>query len=211
MDSSRTVRTSSIGRIRDTLTKRFQRLVHARAKATGMCLREFREWVEELVGEGIAVALSEIDQWDETKEDFFYWAFLKTRTLIHRDLEKRNNQLETVLLTETTTKDARRRHDPEKEYLVKEQLQEIFRLLTREQGEALILRFLIGMKPKEMEALTGRSVTSIYSLLQRGKKKVETDCSTARRGLQSDWRDLPRPRTLPVSEGSRRRRDQEVS
>lgn len=198
MDRSRPMREESIGEIRDTLNKRFQRLVRARAKATGMCVSEFREWVDELVGEGIALALSDIDKWDETKGDFLYWAFLKTRNLMNEELRKRGTRPTRDHSIETTTiQDNRQRHDPQKRLQVKEQLKEIFQLLTRDQGEALVFRHLIGIPVKEMEALTGRPGFTIYSLLRRAKERSQK-FKLKHETTKPDWRQLPRPKKLKI-------------
>jgi RNA polymerase sigma factor (sigma-70 family) len=179
MKRSRPMGDDSIGNIRDTLTKHFQRLVHSRARAIGMPVGEFREWVDALVGEGIAVALRDIDKWDETRGDFLCWAFLKTRSLFNRDLRKRRNRVQTVELIDLPTVEHRQHHDPPKRLQVKEQLKEIFEALTTNQGEALILRYLLGFTPKEMEALTGRPGVNIYALLKRAKKRARTSQSEA--------------------------------
>jgi RNA polymerase sigma factor (sigma-70 family) len=197
------MRSQSIDQLRDALTKRFERLVCTRAKATGMCICEFREWIDELVGEGIAVALNDIDKWDETRGNFLYWAFLKTRCLVNKDLEKRQSRLRTVRLQETTI-DQRESNDPERDFLLREQLKEIFEILTRKQKQALILRHLMGMSIKELESMTGRSDVSLRSLLQRGKKK-------AQELRANDWRELPRAKGLNSNRERGGEQDREVS
>ncbi len=158
MKRSRPVLNESIGEIRDSLSKRFQYLVRTRAKATGMCLHEFREWVDEIVGEGIAVALKDIDKWDETRGDFLYWAFLKTRRLIQKALREERNQVETVEFFEVTTRNQRQRQNPQQQLQVKEQLKEILELLTRNERDSVILRYLHGFSVKEVESLVVRQL-----------------------------------------------------
>ena len=63
-------RNADIPRIRRALTKIFTRRARAKALAAGISASEFAEWVQEVVGEGIAVALSEISDWEPEKGDF---------------------------------------------------------------------------------------------------------------------------------------------
>lgn len=165
----------SLLRVRDSLTKRFQRAIHNRAKDSGMNYREFQNWVDELVGEGIAVALSRIDNWEREKCDFLHWAFLQTRDLMNKDLKKRNRRVSTTDYEEHYDHNRSKkttRYDPENKLLVKERLRSVLQSLSPEQGQALAFRYLLGFPVKEMERLTGRSGVSIYSLLQRAKVKA---------------------------------------
>ena len=166
------MRSSSIGKIRDSLTGRFGKLVKSRARAAGLNYREFREWVDEIVGEGIAVALADHEAWDHTRGDFLQWAYLKTQALIREEL-RTMNRLDTVpldhLRLSTTASQA---VDPAKKYEVKSHLQEILDQLTTNQRDAVIFRYLLGLKPKDIQRLTGQSYDSVSSLLSRGLRKA---------------------------------------
>lgn len=188
MKRSRPRSSRSIAEIRDSLVKRFKFLVRVRAVATGMQISEFQEWVDGLVGEGIAVALGDIDKWEETRGDFLYWAFLKTRNLVTRDLRKMKARVLTTHYDESELVNQGQDHDPSKRLIIQEQLQAILNLLTKSQSEALVLRYLANLSVQEMQEFTGRTDVSIYSLLQRAKQK-------ARKSV-TDWKDLPRPGPL---------------
>ena len=166
------MRSSSIGRIRDSLSGRFGKLVKSRARAAGMSYREFREWVDEIVGEGIAVALADHEAWDRTRGDFLQWAFLKTQALIREEL-RTMNRLDTIPLDHLRLSDtASKAPNPARKYEVKAHLKEILENLTNDQRDAVLFRYLLGLKPKEIQRLTGQSYDSVSSLLSRGLKKA---------------------------------------
>jgi len=166
------MRSSSIGKIRDSLTGRFGKLVKSRARAAGMNYREFREWVDEIVGEGIAVALADHEAWDHTRGDFLQWAFLKTQSLIREEL-RTMNRLDTIPLDYSRlSATASKALDPARKYEVKAHLQEILENLTDDQRDAVLFRHLLDLKPKEIQRLTGQSYKSVASLLSRGLKKA---------------------------------------
>lgn len=176
MNSRPAVSSGSLLRVRDSLTRRFRCSLKTRALMSGISLNEFQDWVEELdfvtliaCGEGIAVTQNRIDSWDAERGDFLYWAFLKTRAVVSQELRKRNRRVKTVELREF---DLSSGQDPAKKVVVREQLKEVLNGLNRKQGEALVLRYLMGFSVKDLERMTGRSGVSIYSLLQRAKGKA---------------------------------------
>ena len=57
---------------------RFEMLVRQRATDAGLPPSEFRDWVMGIVGEGVALALRDIDRWDEHRASFLTWSFLRT-------------------------------------------------------------------------------------------------------------------------------------
>lgn len=174
MSTPRLVRSGSIRRVRDTLVVRFQEKVRLRALASGIPPDLFRDWVDEVVGEGIVVALSHLDQWDGERGDFLTWAQLKTKTLIRDELRKERQHFE--------------RRDKNSHFLVeglpskmldtpyrvemKEQLLEIFESVSRDQAKALMLYYLLGYTVKEIASITGKPGATVYTLLRRGRERV---------------------------------------
>ena len=92
------MRSGSIGRVRDSLVARFEMLVRQRATDAGLPPSEFRDWVMGIVGEGVALALRDIDRWDEHRASFLTWSFLKTRSLVNKELRQLRNQVRTGYL-----------------------------------------------------------------------------------------------------------------
>jgi RNA polymerase sigma factor (sigma-70 family) len=167
------MRSGSIRSVRDQLVRRFRSQVRLRAKTAGLPPCDFEDWVRELVGEGIALALNQIDKWDPERGDFLYWAYLKTKCLIRNDLirlKARKRFCSEAL--EPEMRDHRQKHDPQKRGMIQQQLHEIFQGLTEDQGKALVLRHLLDLSVKEIEALTGRPSSTIYTLLSRAGKKA---------------------------------------
>ena len=181
------MRSGSIGRVRDSLVARFEMLVRQRATDAGLPPSEFRDWVMGIVGEGVALALRDIDRWDEHRASFLTWSFLKTRSLVNKELRKLRNQVRTGYL-EMDPPDNRRYHDLHQREEKREQLRLLFDQLTPIQRDTLILKHLLGYSVTEIRELTGRTEISIYSLLQRAHKRVKA--------VTTDWQELPRPKKL---------------
>ena len=181
------MRPSSIGKVRDSLVARFEMLVRRRALDAGLPPSEFREWVLGIVGEGVSLALRDINAWDETRAGFLTWAFLKTRNLVNKELRQLRNQVRVAYL-ETDPPDDRRYHDLYKREEQREQLRHILDQLTPTQRDAVILKHLLGYSVTEIKELTGRTEVSLYSLLQRAHQRVKA--------VTTDWQELPRPKKL---------------
>lgn len=177
----------SIGRVRDSLVARFEKLIRRRALQAGLPPSEFREWVLEIVGEGVALALRDIDKWDAEKGDFLTWAFLKTRNLVNKELREIRSQVKPAYL-ETDPRGDRRYHDLYKREEQREHLRSVLDQLTKKQRDAVILKHLLGYSIREIKELTGRTEVSLYSLLQRAQKRV--------RAVTTNWQELPRPKKL---------------
>lgn len=177
MSSTRTVRSGSIRRVRDKLVVRFRERVRERALSCGIPPTQFRDWVDEVVGEGISVALKSLDLWDEERGDFLTWAYLKTTTLIRDELRREKRRYEHYDrlgqgrigeipsdLPDIVTKIAMR-----------EQLLELFGSLSADQTNALILHYLLGYSVKEIADITGKPDATVYTLLLRGRKRLNRD------------------------------------
>lgn len=197
MKRSREMHPGSILKIRDELVKKFRYLVRTRAESIGMSTGEFQDWIDGFVGEGIAVALNHYDEWDEKRGDFLYWAFMKTRYLIREDFArlKRQTQNDHVFGEIQELRQQTHDHDPSKQLVIRQKLEEIFEDLTDKQGEALILHHLLGYSVKEIHELTGQAISTLYGLMHRGMKK-------ARRNPIYDWekRPRPQPKTEPTDQ-----------
>ncbi len=174
MSSTWTVRSGSIRRVRDNLVLHFRGKVRERAFSCGMPPAQFRDWVDEVVGEGIAVALSCLDQWNDERSGFLTWAYLKTRTLIRDELRKekryyRQHWRDAMGETPSNLPDIAKRIE------MKEQLLEIFSSLTEDQSEALIFYYLLGYSVKEIASMTGKPDATIYTLLRRGRERLQDE------------------------------------
>ena len=163
----------SIPRIRRELIGRFEGLVRTRARALGIGLDEFGGWVNGVVGEGIAIAIAEQNKWDPEKGDFLHWAFLKTRSLIKRELKQRERYRRAI---EACKLDIRETGVPlpEHHFLVREELVEILMQLTLNQQKALVLYYLNGMTVATLSEILGKPPKTVYSLLDRARSKART-------------------------------------
>ena len=174
MSAARLVRSGSIRRVRDTLVVKFRENVRVRALSCGIPPGVFRDWVDGVVGEGIAVALSHLDRWDEERGDFLTWAHLKTTTLIRDELRKERQHFErrdtrSHLVTE---KLCSRSLDPLRILAMREQLLAVFEKLPKDQANAVMLYYLLGYSVKEIASLTGKPNATVYTLLRRGRERI---------------------------------------
>lgn len=153
----------------------FRQRVRHRALACGIQPEQFGDWVDEVVGEGIGVALSHLDKWDESRGDFLVWAQLKTRTLIRDELRKERKHYErrTTLTSETEGGlPSSNRPDIAHTILMREELLEIFHSLSDSQARALALYYLMGYSVKEIASITGKPGATVYTLLRRGRQRI---------------------------------------
>ena len=67
------------------------------------------------------------------------------------------------------------RTDIAKRIEMKEQLLEIFSSLTEDQSEALIFYYLLGYSVKEIASMTGKPDATIYTLLRRGRERLQDE------------------------------------
>lgn len=174
MSSTRRVRSGSIRRVRDVLVVKFRARVRERALFCGIPPEQFHDWVDEVVGEGIVMALSHLDRWDEERGDFLTWAQLKTTTLIREELRRERKHFEKrhdrshLLVGELPCK----MPDASKRLEMREQLLELFESLSQDQAAALMLYYLLGYSVKEIAAITGKPGATVYTLLGRGRKRL---------------------------------------
>lgn len=192
MNRSREVPPEHIIEIRNKLVKRFRFLNRTRAESIGMPRKEFRDWIDELVGEGIALAMNQRDEWDEQKGDLLCWAFLKTRYLIRRDFVRMKRQTKTdQAFGEIQESRQQTDRNLSRQSRIQQQLFEIFEDLTDKQGKALILHHLLGYSVKEIQTLTGQPEQTLYSLIRRGRKRAHRN--------HPDWSRRPRQKANPLT------------
>jgi RNA polymerase sigma factor (sigma-70 family) len=58
---------------------------------------------------------------------------------------------------------------------MREQLLELFGSLSADQTNALILHYLLGYSVKEIADITGKPDATVYTLLLRGRKRLNRD------------------------------------
>lgn len=177
----------SIPRIRRELISRFEGLVRTRATALGISIVEFRDWVDGIVGEGIAIAIAQNKKWDPTKGDFLYWCFLKTRSLVRTELnnEQRYRKAIERLKEEAMLEESRSDND------LRAELTQILGQLTQEQQKALALYYLSGMTVNNLAEILNKKPEAVYGLLRRARHKASL---ISKQGEQSKAPHLKGPR-----------------
>ena len=165
---------SEIPRIRELLIGIFNKRTRGKALAAGISAQEFGGWLEEVVGEGIALAFSQISEWDPEKGDLVHWAFLKTRRVIRSDLDSLSRQIRTFPLFEEDCGLSSLCRGPDHSMLLRQQLAEVMKLLTQDQRNALLLRYLFGLSISEVQEVTGREPKALYSLIRRAKERAKS-------------------------------------
>ena len=207
----------SIPRIRRELVARFEKLVRTRALALGIGTVDFRDWVDGMVGEGIAIAIVEQEKWDPKKGDFLHWSFLKTRGLVRKEIraEERYRKVIDKLKRLAHTEDS-----PDRmldQLVLREELVSILSELTREQRKGLALYYLTGMSVKTLSNILGKQPKTVYVMLERARAKarsVSEELELDFSDQEADEMPLPRPSTGLRSEEmsfeeKRRRREQQ--
>ena len=102
------------------------------------------------------------------------WAFLKTRRVIRTDLNLLSRQIRTFPLLDEDCGLSSLGRGPEHSTLLRQQLAEVMKLLTQDQRNALLLRYLLGYSHEEIQKITGRDPKALYSLIRRAKERAKS-------------------------------------
>lgn len=198
----------SIPRIRRELIVRFAKLVRARALALGIETVDFRVWVDSVVGEGNAIAISEQEKWDRTKGDFLQWAFLKTWDLTSREFRAEERHRKVIGKLKGLAPTEKRPNRILDQLVLREELVGILSELTREQKKALALYYITGMSVKTLSEILGKKPKTVYVMLERARAKARgVTGETSKPRLSTPLRS----EKLSFEEKRRRREQQEAS
>jgi RNA polymerase sigma factor (sigma-70 family) len=202
------------------LRKRIRKAYIRSCKRLGWCENDCTDWIEEVCGEGLALAYDQRDQWDEERGGFTQWAYLKTRELARWELQRhqRTQSFEEPLLVCEETPCYRNSLG---EYLLKDELKGLLQDLTPDQKAAFGLYYVAEFEVPRIALLIGCSPKTVYTLLDRGRKKARAlyvklnppqsrplprrdreSSNPARQGDKGDKEpDEPPPQRLPRREG----------
>lgn len=164
----------SLLRVRRVLLARLEVLVLAWAPALGIGVESLRDWVDGIVGEGIAVAISQEAKWDPEKGDFLHWAFLKAKRILRKELKcesryRRAMQSLQAMVPTTDPPITRSNLDT-----LRDELLEVLEQLPLEHQQALVLYYLNGMTVDRLAEVLGKKTTdAVYALLSRARKRAQ--------------------------------------
>ena len=160
----------SISRIRQVLLAKLEALVFLWAPALGIGPESLRDWIDGIVGEGIAMAIAQQSKWKPDKGDFLHWAFLKTKRLLRKELkcESRFRKARQALQEMAPLGNSRRNADA-----LRDDLLEVLEQLPLEHQQALVLFYLHGMKADRLAEVLEKTPDAAYALLARARNKAQ--------------------------------------
>lgn len=196
-------------RSRDILIGRLYFETKGWSRLFGGGLDEYRQWILSAVGEGIATGLAQIEKFDATRGDLVHWLYLKARKIAWRDLKQEQRYRELVELLEKECSIQKFHTDPFAHLLLNDELFDVLRELSRDQYEAVMLVYFIGMTPQEAGCMMKRERNAVDALIHRAKEKARNVYRKRRLPPSSIQKDgsprqtditPPRPRSTLSSE-----------
>lgn len=159
--------------------------------ALGLKRDEFRDWVESVAGEGVALAFYHQADWDPERGAFTTWICFKTRQVAIKALRGQDRYKKALELLEEQPPASS--HDGLESYLKEQELHELLAELKKEHQEAILLSYR-GHKTEEIAAIMGRNANAVYGLLRRAQTKSR---QLRQKSHQAKARAKPRPRGRP--------------
>ena len=161
---------ATLTRIRQVLLARLEKkVVMTWAPALGIGASSVRDWIDGIVGEGIAVAIAQQDKWDPEKGDFLHWAFLKAQAVFRKEMrrESRYQKAQQTLRRLAPLSEAYQNLDA-----IHDDLLEVLEQLPFEHKQALVLFYLHGISLETLSELLGKPEKTVYGLLSRARSKA---------------------------------------
>jgi RNA polymerase sigma factor (sigma-70 family) len=150
---------------------------------------EHRDWCKSIASLGLALAIKNVAQWDESRGSFHWWACLNVRNVMRAELggEARFFELQKTLAKEPPPRYA----DPLAGLLDREQIDAALAQLTPDQREAVALSCEYELPMNEIEQIMERDRGAIDALLYRARRKLESLLGSSEPGRPALDRDLP--------------------
>ena len=166
----RSLSDDEIFKIHKVLQRVIQGKYFKRCRALGWSKRDIVEWADEVSGEGIALALKELDKWDPERGNISVWFYLKANTQARDELRK-----EAALKRQgydLTAEVPEKSYEPFQSWDMLQALCCLLEDLSPVQREVLVLYEYVGLNGGEIGGLLGLPPKTVYTHLDRSKKKV---------------------------------------
>lgn len=124
------------------------------------------ELAEDLTADVFLKMIEDLPRYEERGLPFGAWLFRIARARLI-DHWRRQGRRPLVALEDTETGPQLSQDIPEDEIAVSEMIQRALRVLTEEQREVVVLRFLVGMSLEEVARAMGKSVGAVKALQHR--------------------------------------------
>ncbi|QWK09942.1 MAG: sigma-70 family RNA polymerase sigma factor [Thermoflexus hugenholtzii] len=124
------------------------------------------ELAEDLTADVFLKMIEDLPRYEERGLPFGAWLFRIARARLI-DHWRRQGRRPLVALEDTETGPQISQDIPEDEIAVSEMIQRALRVLTEEQREVVVLRFLVGMSLEEVARAMGKSVGAVKALQHR--------------------------------------------
>lgn len=136
-----------------------------------------QDWLEQVSVDGVMRCMDDIEQWDPEVSDFNHWCWLRTRTLARDQLR--------VFTRRQEIKEEFVREAAAEPYYVdsidrfiqqagdREELKNAFLVLNETQKQVFALRYISHLKVSRISTVMGIKSKTIYTLLDRARKKLK--------------------------------------
>lgn len=167
-------------------------IARLRRKYSRWCRRLFwsqgaiQDWAEDMVQDGLTAAKRDIAKYKPELSSLTYWCWLKTNTKARNSLLKaeKDAELKAQLLLEPEPS-----YNPMEELLSIHEVESLLKVLKPEQTEALGL-YYYGVEVEQIARIMGYERKTIYTLIDRGRKKLREE-EARLRAEEEGWTRKP--------------------